>query len=85
MKSAIGSGLNAAWPPATTIGCVVGAVGGVQRDAGEVERGQQVGVAEFGGEGHAEQVEGADRAVRVDGELRMPCSRISASRSGHTA
>ena len=46
------------------------AVGRVQRDAGEVERGEQVRVAEFGGEADAEQVERADRAVRVDGELR---------------
>ncbi len=68
-KSAIGSGLNAACPPAITIGCSSVAVGGVQRDAGEVERGEQVGVAELGGEADAEQVEGADRAVRVDGEL----------------
>ena len=36
---------------------VVGAVGRVQRDAGEVERGEQVGVAELGGERDAEQVE----------------------------
>ena len=46
------------------------AVGGVQRDAGEVERGQHVRVAELGGERQPEQVEVADRAVRVDGELR---------------
>ena len=45
------------------------AVGRVQRDAGEVEGGEQVGVAELGRERDAEQVEGADRAVRVDGEL----------------
>ena len=46
------------------------AVGGVQRDAGQVERGEQVGVAEFGRERDAEQVERPDRAVGVDGELR---------------
>jgi hypothetical protein len=44
------------------------AVGGVQRDPGEVERGEQVGVAELGREADAEHVERADRAVRVDGE-----------------
>ena len=33
------------------------AVGRVQRDAGQVERGEQVGVAELGGEADAEQVE----------------------------
>jgi hypothetical protein len=42
----------------------------VQRDAGEVERGEHVRVAELGGERQAEQVEVADGAVRVDGELR---------------
>ena len=46
------------------------AVDGVQRDAGEVERGQQVGVAELRRERHPEQVEGADRPMAVDGELR---------------
>ncbi len=44
-------------------------VHGVQRDGGEVERGEHVGVAELGGERDAEQVEGTDRAVGVDGEL----------------
>ena len=65
---AIGSGLNAACPPARTTGCSLGAPVGVQRDAREVERGEQVGVAELGGEADAEDVERADRAVRVDGE-----------------
>ncbi len=45
-------------------------VGGGQRDAGQVKGGQQVGVAELGGEGHAEDVEGGHRPVRVHGELR---------------
>ncbi len=45
------------------------AVAGVQRDAGQVQRGEHVGVAELGGERDAEQVERADRMVRVDGEL----------------
>ena len=40
------------------------------RDAGEVERLEQVRVAELGGEADAEQVEVADGAVAVDGELR---------------
>ena len=53
---------------------------GVQRDAGQVERGEQVGVAELGGERDAEQVERADRAVRVDGELRARRARASAPR-----
>ena len=51
-------------------GVVVGAVGSAQRDAGEIEGGEQVGVAELGGEADAEQVEGCDRTVAVDGELR---------------
>ena len=41
---------------------------GVQRDAREVQRGEQVGVAELGGEAHAEDVERRDGAVAVDGE-----------------
>src|SRR6202042_1158975 len=45
-------------------------VRGGQRYAGQVQGGQQVGVAELGGEGDAEHVEGGHRAVRVDGELR---------------
>ena len=49
---------------------VVAAVDRVQRDAGEVEGVEHVGVAELGGEAQAEDVEGADRAVAVDGELR---------------
>ena len=64
---------------------VVGAVGGVQRDAGQVERVEHVGVAELGGEAEAEDVEGADRAVGVDGELRdRRCSAHHRSMSGHT-
>src|SRR5439155_27187827 len=43
----------------------VAAVTREQRDAGEVERGEHVGVAELGGEGDAEDVEGSDRPVRV--------------------
>ena len=62
------------------------AVPRVQRDAGEVQRGEHVGVAELGGEGEAEHVEVAHAAVTVDGELRAPpCSRSSASMSDHTA
>ena len=40
------------------------------RDARQVEGLEQVGVAQFGGEADAEQVEVADGAVAVDGELR---------------
>ena len=45
------------------------AVRRVQRDAGEVERGEQVGVAELGREADAEHVESGHRPVSVDGEL----------------
>src|SRR5258708_5942242 len=45
-------------------------VGGGERDLGQVERGEQVGVAELGGEADAEHIEGADRPVPVDRELR---------------
>ena len=64
---------------------VVGAVRGVQRDAGQVEGVEHVGVAELGREAEAEEVEVADRPVRVDGELRdARAPRITASMSGHT-
>ena len=67
---------------------VVAAVDRVQRDPGEVERVEHVGVAELGGEAQAEQVEGADGAVAVDGELRdlaqLVTGRITCSMSGHT-
>ena len=46
------------------------AVDRVQRDPAEVERGEHVGVAELGGETEAEEVEIAQGAVTVDGELR---------------
>ncbi len=42
----------------------------VQRDPGQIESVQHVGVAEFGGEAEAEHVERAHRPVRVEGELR---------------
>ena len=48
---------------------LVAAVHGAERDAGEVQSREQVGVAELGGEAHAEQVEVAHRTVPVDGEL----------------
>ena len=72
MKSAIGSGLNAACPPAITSGSSSDAVRRVQRHPREVERGEQVGVAQLGRERDAEHVEVAERAVAVDGELRHP-------------
>jgi hypothetical protein len=68
-KSAIGSGLKAACPPATTTGCVSSRSAACSGDAGEVEGLEQVGVAELGGEADAEDVEVADGAVGVDGEL----------------
>ena len=76
MKSATGSGLNAACPPATTIGWASVRSAALQRDTGEVERGQQVGVAQLGGEADPEYVERPHRAVRVDGELadRRACA-----------
>ena len=85
MKSAIGSGLNAACPPATTTGSLVGPVGGEQRDAGQVERGQHVGVAELGRERDAEQVEAPTGRCASTVNCGTPCSRISFSRSGQTA
>ncbi len=44
-------------------------VGGMQRDAREIQGGQQVGVTELGGKAHPQQVEVTDRAVGVHGEL----------------
>ncbi len=49
---------------------VDGTVAGLQRDAGEVQGREHVGVAQLRGEGQAEHVEGGDRAVAVHGELR---------------
>ena len=45
-------------------------VRGDERDAGEVQCREHVGVAELGRERQAEKVECPDRTVRVDGELR---------------
>ncbi len=42
----------------------------LQRDARQVQGGEHVGVAQLRGEGEAEDVEGADRTVAVDRELR---------------
>ena len=56
-----------------------------QRDPAEVERGEHVGVAELGGETEAEEVEIAQGAVTVDGELRHRMgARMSASMSAIT-
>ena len=49
---------------------VLAAVDRVERDPGQVEGVEHVGVAELGGEAQAEEVERADGAVAVDGELR---------------
>jgi hypothetical protein len=43
-----------------------------QRDAGQVKRGQQVRIAQFGGEAHTQHVEGAHRPVGLDRELGHP-------------
>ena len=50
----------------------LGAVGGVQRNPGQVQRGEQVGVAELGGEADPDQVERAQRPVPVHGEGGHP-------------
>jgi hypothetical protein len=63
---------------------LVAAVDRVQRDAGEVEGVEHVGVAELGGEAQAEHVEVADRAVGVDGELRDVVLPHDLLMSGHT-
>ena len=49
---------------------VVGAIDRVQRDAGEIQRRQHIGVAELGGEGQPEDIEGTDRSMSIYGELR---------------
>ena len=86
MKSAIGSGLNAACPPAMTIGSSRSRSRGVQRDAGQVERGEHVGVAELGGEARA-RTRRSRRTLRWPSTVNCgtPCSRSSASMSDHTA
>ncbi len=50
---------------------VLAPVDAVQRDAGEVERLEQVGVAELGGEADPEQVERLHRQVVLQRELRQ--------------
>ncbi len=70
MNSAIGSGLKAAVAAREHDGVVERTVPGLQRDARQVEGREHVGVAQLRGEGQAEHVEGTDRAVAVDGELR---------------
>jgi hypothetical protein len=42
----------------------------LQRDAGQVERAEQVGVAELGRQAHPEDVERGERPVGVHGEMR---------------
>ena len=70
MKSAIGSGLKAAWPPASTIGSSIAAVLGLQRDARQVQGGEHVGVAELGGEGQRRTRRRRRPGGGVHGELR---------------
>ena len=48
---------------------LIASIAGVQRDPREVEGGEHIGVAEFGGEGQAEHIESANRSVAIDGEL----------------
>ena len=50
-------------------GMVRGPFGRGKRDARQVEHGQEVRVRHLGGEAQPEHVEGADRPVRVQGEL----------------
>ena len=69
-KSADRLGVEGGVPAGDDDGVRLVAVGRVQRDPGEVERLEQVRVAELGGEADAEQVELADGPVPVDGELR---------------
>ncbi len=57
-------------PPGNDDRVVVAPVARMQWYAGQVQRGEQVGVAELGGEGDAEQVEVTQCAVPVNGELR---------------
>lgn len=51
---------------------LVGAVHRVQRDARQVQRSEQVGVAHLAGEADPEDVEGGERPVGVHGEVRDP-------------
>ena len=84
MKSAIGSGLNAAWPPAMTIGSSSSrstACSGMPARSSAVEH---VGVAELGREAEPEEVEVAHGSVRVDGELRQAVPRAAVPRGRAT-
>ena len=51
-------------------GIVIGAPAGIEGDPREVQCGEQVGVSQLGREGDPQEVEGAHRAVAIDGELR---------------
>ena len=64
-------GVEGGVAPRDDDGVLEAPIGGMQRDAGEVEGVQHVGVAELGREGQPEEVEVAHRAVAVDGELRQ--------------
>ena len=46
-------------------------IGGVQRDAGQIEGVEEVGVPELGGKGDTEDIEVAHRAMTVDAQLRQ--------------
>jgi hypothetical protein len=70
MKSAIGSGLNAGVPAGQHDGGARPCVPALQRDAGQVQRGEHVRVASSVANEMPSTVEGLDRAVRVDRELR---------------
>ena len=61
---------------------VVATVDGVQRDAGQVERGEQIRIAELGRERDAEHVERTHRAMAVDGELRDGAGVVAGAHHG---
>ncbi len=69
-KSASGSGLKAQWPPAITSASAPVPVRGAQREAGEVDQVDDVGVDELGGEVEGQHVEGGGREVLLDTEER---------------
>ena len=69
-KSAIGSGLNAQWPPTIDERVLRAALLGPHRHAGEVEALEHVRVDELGGEAEGEHVEAAGVVVGVDREER---------------
>jgi hypothetical protein len=61
------------------------ALGGAQRNAAQLEHGQEIRVRELVLQAEAHDVEVAQRRVALERHERQPRARNNASRSGHGA